>query len=140
MKTCDLSSSSVGQLEQSLSQIDLNGSSLVCEGEERGLSTVSNLTIYKITSRTRIEIVNRTAWEGRLKGNGDERAPSFLQVGGAKKQIELLKEIILYPLSPNVDSRGMCITIPFWGFMRCAYYSLAGIHEMCIELDSLMSL
>lgn len=118
MKTCDLSSSSVGQLEQSLSQIDLNGSSLVCEGEERGLSTVSNLTIYKITSRTRIEIVNRTAWEGRLKGNGDESVPSFLQVGGAKKQIELLKEIILYPLSPNVDSRGMYITIPF--------------HEVCI--------
>ena len=81
------STSSVREMEQKLSRLDLNGSVLLEEDED-------NLVICKITARTRLNIMNDTNTDTQRK-----HLPTLSEVGGAKKQVEILKEVILRPLS-----------------------------------------
>lgn len=83
----------IGELGQNLSQLDLSGSDAF---QSHGSS--EEFDIYKITVRSKFKIVAEPLTGGDGGGNPGERPLGFLEVGGLKKQIQLLKELVLHPL------------------------------------------
>ncbi len=79
-----------GEIEEKLSTLDLNETEPMC--------------IYKITSRSRLEVVvSEVEKDGYLQKG---KPPPLSEVGGAQVQIQLLREVILYPLNSKTDDGG----------------------------------
>lgn len=96
----------IGVLQQGLSQMSLDEPNAF-QNDSIG-STNPEVDIYKVTVRSKFNI----AEDGRSGGSGGslgQRPLTFLEVGGLKKQIQLLKELVLHPLNA-VTNNGMMYT------------------------------
>lgn len=85
----DWTPSSYEDAERKLSELSLNGSS------EEGAEHTSPAEIYKVTARTKL-IITSESTGGDVTGGSHN--PTFSDVGGLKKQTQLLRELVLRPL------------------------------------------
>lgn len=94
----------VGELQHNFSQLDLSESEVFQRGS---CSSSEEFHIYKITGRSKLKILAeplKGGGSGGIDGESSGHRPlSFLEVGGLKKQIRLLKELLLHPLKALTD-------------------------------------
>lgn len=90
------------EVEKKLSNLSLNGSSVLEEEEEvRNEGCASPVVMYKVGARTRLTVTAEGTGgdvTGGSQRNMSGRDPTFANVGGLKKQVQLLRELVLYPL------------------------------------------
>lgn len=95
------------EIQQKMSNLSINGSGMLEEKEEEeeqdGDSSTSDLEVFKVTSRTRLVIAAENT--GRCGRTSRQSGPSFSDVGGLKRQVEQLKELVLHPLK-SVNKTG----------------------------------
>lgn len=94
------------ELELDLSKLKLNGSSMFEDSESITNGQPSlNVEVYKITGKSKFRIVTAKNSGGGGRSAGIQ-GPSFLEVGGLRKQIQLLKELVLHPLQSLKENTG----------------------------------
>lgn len=95
-------SSPIVELRQDLSKLNLNGCSVSQDSSASSPPPDSSeFDIYKVTGRSRFEVVEEYFGDGGSGGSGkrSQHHPlSFIDVGGLEKQKQLLKELVLHPL------------------------------------------
>ena len=79
-----------GGLENGLSKLSLNG-------VEDGCKDTSNVTVYKITSRSKFTIADADGGNVSV-GSVGWVSLGFSEIGGLQRQIQLLRDLVLHPL------------------------------------------
>lgn len=97
--------SKLGVLQQGLSQLNLNESEVFQNDSD---SSNPEVDVYKVTVRSKFKIIAEDGRSGGSSGSSGQRPLSFLEVGGLKKQIQLLKELVLYPLNVVTNNGSLC--------------------------------
>lgn len=102
----------VGELGQNLSQLDLSGSDAALQSH----SLSEEFNFYKITGRSKFKILAeplKSGGCGDATGDSPRELPiSFVEVGGLKKQIQTLKELVLHPLKVGTNKGNRNISSP----------------------------
>ena len=93
------SSSSITDIEKDLRELTLSESSSVIDGPRDCKFSKPIFTVYKITGSTRLSNRARKSRVRSLPGSSE--GLSLSGMGGAREQKELLRKLILHPLSAH---------------------------------------
>ena len=89
------------EMSQKLSDLSLNGSYIEEEVKGEDIPPPAPPAVYKVTARSTMSIMCESA--------GDDRpqcGPTLAEVGGLQKQVQLLRELVLFPLK-SADRSGV---------------------------------
>ena len=89
----------VEELQQGLSELILEGSDVA-----QSDSSPMECGVYKITVRSKFKVISEDGGSGG--SSGSSQPLSFSEIGGLKRQIQLLKELVLHPLT-TVSNKGI---------------------------------
>ena len=135
--SCNLSNSSLSlikQVEKNVSKLSLN-EALMEETPKGELDSMeafnTSFVIYKITVKSQLIVVSQSSRvrspDGRSRPSPDELC--FAGVGGLKKQKQLLRELVLHPLSTQVHHKGESVRLipePLWMFQLGQTWDMHG--------------